>query len=180
MGMETNIKHIINLLNNENSSAVYGTSIFIFCIGIGLLMFLYGIEIIIFIVFAPLILCLKNLFSNNGFIGVICLGLYLYPLLLLVGLSESSYLKENDGRKYSFAISVIFTIVLMLVFLEYFKEFIGVYYAKTPKELYYHFYYFILYSLVIPPIYEIYNEYFGQIKYYYFILLFFVFYFLIF
>lgn len=183
MNIVQKFKNIANLLNKENSNAVYGLSVLVFLVSIALGVFspifeeygMDGREFLIFIGFFPLLLCLSSLYSENFLLAMISLGLYLYPLLLLIGFFENNNQKEFGSRKFSFILSLVFSCILAIVFLGFFEEFIDDYYSKKSLEIHHHYvYYFILFSLIIPPIYEILRKCFIEIKYYYFILLFFV------
>lgn len=175
------LKNTIHLLNKENSNSVYGLSVLIFLIGIALGSFssifeqyaLDGKDFPFFIGFFPLILCLSSLFAENLLLAITSIGLYFYPLLLLIGFVENNNSNEYGIRKFSFIFSVVFSIVLIIVFLGFFEEFIDDYHSKKRLGIYHHYvYFFILFSLIIPPIYEILHMFFIKIKYYYFILLF--------
>lgn len=168
MNIVQKVKNIANLSNEENLDAVYGFSMLLFLAGVTFGYFLDGSGFLILIAFAPLLLCLDFLFSDNYWLGIISLGLYFYPLLLFAGIAEKTKI-----RKFSILISIILTFVLISIFLEYFNEFIDNYRNSKSVKLYFS-YYFILFSLIIPPIYEILRKCFIEIKYYYFILLFFV------
>lgn len=119
------LKRIHNHLNNNNNLSVALVSLSLFLVGIfipSIFVYLEGedwhSDVLFLSAFYPLILAFQMLWEEYILLAILALGLYIYPVLLLLGLIN----QDDDSPIYviKFILSIIFAIVLFVFFIHAF------------------------------------------------------------
>lgn len=120
--------------------------------------------------FYPLILAFQMLWEKYILLAILALGLYVYPVLLLLGFAS----QNDDSPIYTIklVLSIIFAIVLFVFFIHAFPTMSNWEFKQLFGNDIYHSHYWIFCAFVILPIYQILKGFLIEIKYYIFIVLF--------
>lgn len=174
-------KSMMVYFNQNNTQIVYRLSLTWFIIGtlLPLIMTILDNEsdwnlgsIIILVIIFPIFLAVNLALDEYYLLSLLSLGLYIYPLLLMLGIFKDASQHKIDGIK--FILSVLFFIVLLVLLTNFYIDNSNVDFLALTENVIHHSAYWVISSFIILPIYEIVKNYAFEIKYYIFIAIFFL------